>query len=387
MKFELIDSNISGILSHVSITRQPLSNAPKLIEEASRDPDAANMFMRLFYLFQGTQQDDFSLLMLEKALQLRQVYKIFLPNEATYKKRSKILALFAPGDMRENLPIDYLLENLEFDLEILYLLPHQPVPQKIPDHDLAIVAMGQSTQNKPLLEALELIYDRWPRPILNRPVDILKCEREICSLLLANIKGLIVAENIKIHRSKLSSLKFPFTLRTIDSLAGIDFALIKSLNELEIYLQNKAHQYFFSGRYIDYQSDDGFFRKFRIALISGVPYVCHLAISDDWIVHYQKAGMHLSILKRQEEEAFMRNFQENCADKYAFVFEKIYERIPLDFVVLDCAIDRNGNLIVFEMDNSGWVHDTDPQDIFPYKTQIMQKVFLAFRKLLYSKIN
>ena len=111
MKFELVDIEFPAILSHVSIARQPLSQAPHLMQEASKDPDAANMFMRMFYLFQGTKQDDFSLLMQEKALKLRQVYKILLPNQNSRPKRIKLLALFAPGDMRENLPIDYLLER------------------------------------------------------------------------------------------------------------------------------------------------------------------------------------------------------------------------------------------------------------------------------------
>ena len=387
MKFELVDIEFPAILSHVSIARQPLSLAPELMQEASHDPDPANMFMRMFYLFQGTKQDDFSLFMQDKALQLRQVYKIFLPNQNSNHKRIKLLALFAPGDMRENLPIDYLLENLDVELTILYLLPNQPLPQKIPNHDVAIVAMGQSTSNKPLLESLDRVFEQWPRPIINRPEYILKCARDSSVQILKNIRGLVLAQNIRTERADLYKLNYPFTLRPIDSHAGENFCLISSKDELQNYLSDNEDSHFFAGQYIDYKSHDGLFRKFRVALIKGVPYVCHLAIAQDWVVHYLKAGMDLSQIKRQEEEAFMDDFQSKFALQYAPIFKSIYERIPLEYVVLDCAIDKHNDLVIFELDNSGWVHDTDPRDIFPYKKRIMQKVFEAFEDLLLKKIN
>lgn len=100
-----------------------------------------------------------------------------------------------------------------------------------------------------------------------------------------------------------------------------------------------------------------------------------------------KAEMHLNQSKRDEEEEFMNNFQRTFAHEYAPIFKSIYERLPLEYVVLDCAIDNSGNLVIFELDNSGWVHDTDPQDIYPYKNRIMQIVFNAFEELLTAKLN
>ncbi len=387
MKFELVDTEFPAILSHVSIARQTLSLAPQLMQEASNDLDAANMFMRLFYLFQGTQQDDFSLLMQEKALKVRQVYKILLPNQNHDHKRIKLLALYAPGDMRENLPIDYLVESLNVDLEILYLLPNQAFPQTIPKHDVAIVAMGQSSNNRPLLESLEKVFDSWPRPIINRPKHILKCARDLSAQLLNGIEGLVVAQNTRTHRSGLFKLNHPFTIRPIDSHAGDNFCLITCESELQNYLALNEDSFFYSGQFIDYKSKDGLFRKFRVALIEGVPYICHLAITDNWVVHYMKAEMHLNQSKRDEEEEFMNNFQRTFAHEYAPIFKSIYERLPLEYVVLDCAIDNSGNLVIFELDNSGWVHDTDPQDIYPYKNRIMQIVFNAFEELLTAKLN
>jgi hypothetical protein len=59
MAYTFIDYKLTPIFSHVSLTQQPLSQAPALMQEASQDADRANMFMRMFYLLQGTKQDEF----------------------------------------------------------------------------------------------------------------------------------------------------------------------------------------------------------------------------------------------------------------------------------------------------------------------------------------
>ncbi len=49
---------------------------------------------------------------------------------------------------------------------------------------------------------------------------------------------------------------------------------------------------FFISRFIDYSGKDGLFRKFRVALIDGKPYACHMGVSSNWMIHYVNAGMY-----------------------------------------------------------------------------------------------
>jgi hypothetical protein len=51
-------------------------------------------------------------------------------------------------------------------------------------------------------------------------------------------------------------------------------------------------------------------------------------------------------------------------------------------VVIDCAEDRDGQLLLFEADTRGWIHASDPIELFPYKPRIMQKAFDAFVAML-----
>jgi len=402
MKFELVQEPLLAIESHVSIAQTHRSEASRMLELAAADPDLANRYMRMFYLFQGTQQEDFSLQMQAKALSLRSNYRL-----QTHAKEPalRLLALCAPGDMRENLPVDYLVEHQAIRLELLYILPNQPAPRQLPDHDVAIVAMGYSKNNLTLLNTLNEWAPHWPRPLFNQPSWIPFCERELAYQTLKEVPGLIVLRQVKMTRQDLIVLAknslnqllpnperekeysaecFPFTLRPSESHAGLGFEKINNIKELENYLNQHREDEFYRSPYIDTQGHDGLYRKFRLSLIQGKPFVSHLAVSEHWVVHYKSAQMEFNELKKNEEKIFMENFEDHIAKPFEQIFKNIHRLIPLDYLVLDCALSHEGQLIVFEIDNSAWVHNTDPEELFPYKKAIMQKTFDAFYKMLNS---
>jgi hypothetical protein len=92
--------------------------------------------------------------------------------------------------------------------------------------------------------------------------------------------------------------------------------------------------------------------------------------------------MSASAGKREEEERLMRDFDTGFAVRHREALRSIADQLALDYVVLDCAETQDGKLLVFEADNRGWVHATDPLEIFPYKQPAMHKVFAAFRAML-----
>ena len=92
--------------------------------------------------------------------------------------------------------------------------------------------------------------------------------------------------------------------------------------------------------------------------------------------------MELDENKKREEKLFMESFEDRIVKPFTAIFREIYRLIPLDYMVLDCALSPLGELIVFEIDNSAWVHDTDSEELFPYKKAIMKKTFDAFYQLL-----
>ncbi|HEY8908459.1 MAG TPA: RimK family alpha-L-glutamate ligase, partial [Rhodoferax sp.] len=63
----------------------------------------------------------------------------------------RLLALMAPGDMLDNTGFEFVVDDSDIRLELLYLLPGQVLPQTLPEHDLLIVAIGESDKNAPQL--------------------------------------------------------------------------------------------------------------------------------------------------------------------------------------------------------------------------------------------
>jgi glutathione synthase/RimK-type ligase-like ATP-grasp enzyme len=100
---------------------------------------------------------------------------------------------------------------------------------------------------------------------------------------------------------------FPIIVRPVDSQKG--HGLMKVDTPAPSRLSGtRPEDAFYVARYVEYRGPDGQFRKYRIVLIDGRPYVCHMAISDSWVVHYMSAGMVESASKRAEEARFFAAF-------------------------------------------------------------------------------
>jgi glutathione synthase/RimK-type ligase-like ATP-grasp enzyme len=221
---------------------------------------------------------------------------------------------------------------------------------------------------------------------LNPARAVMNCARDSAYQLLHDIPGLVMARTQRLTREQTRSPRFPLTIRPVDTQAGTGLEKIASLGELDAYFERYLGTDYFVADYVDYQDDDGLFRKLRIVLIAGEPFICHVAISDHWMVHYLSAGMELSAAKRAEEAALMENFDQDFGSRHGAALREIARRLGLDYVVLDCAQTRDGRLLLFEVDSRAWVHSTDDVALFPYKPAVMQKAYDAFRTMLWQRM-
>ncbi len=382
---ELAEMTLQAIVAKPALSRLSNQELPVLIERMCEELAGGELLMSQFQLFSFLGNRDFALEMQARALALNTVYRIMGPKNPAIR----LLALMGPGDSTDNMPLDYLLEDSDVQLDLLYLVPGQPLPDVIPVHDVAIIASGESAKNNQVLERLASLTARWPRPLLNPAQAILRCSRDGVYQSLKDISGLLIPPTQRVDRHEFAAglphdLSYPVTLRPLDSQSGRGLARIDHAAELQAYLVAENAPQFFASRFEDYRSRDGLYRKARIALIAGQPYVAHLAISEHWIVHYATADMLNSADKRREEADFMLNFDRDFARRHQAALRAIAARLELDYVVIDCAESRDGRLLVFEADNRGWVHATDPVDIFPYKQAPLRRLFAAFRSMLFK---
>jgi hypothetical protein len=352
-------------------------------------PDPAAL-MDLSTIAQLTGRRDERLKLQLGALSLQRVYR-----QPAAEGTLRLLAFMTPGDFLANTPLEFMLQGSNVTLDMLYVVPGQPLPQPLPVHDVAIVAATELEQNRAVFDQLATVIPNWPRPVLNAPNRIARLTRDGAWDLLCSVPGVVYPINARIARPHLAAIgnceanladvlgfDFPIILRPVDSHAGHGLARIADAPAINAYLNDQSASEFFVAPFADYRGGDGLYRKYRVALIDGRPYACHMAISTHWMIHYLNAGMMESAEKRAEEARFMAEFDHAFAPRHREALAGIAERIGLDYVTMDCAETRDGRLLVFEVGNGMIVHAMDPPTLFPYKAPQMHKVFAAFEAML-----
>ncbi|GAB7550042.1 ATP-grasp domain-containing protein [Cupriavidus sp. 8B] len=366
----------------------------ELINHLQSQPDDANALMDLSLVLQLIGDHALAMTIQAEALQARQLYH--LPTLRNGEARLRVLAIMVSGDLMANTPLECLLGNSDVALDALYVTPENPLPQAVPEHDVLFIAVGESDRTQPVLEHLRALAAIWPRPVLNQPDRLQQLSRDRAASLLASTPGVCMPPTLRMDRQVLAGIAsgqaaissvlgegaFPIIVRPLGSHAGKGLEKIGDAAELAGYLAQTDEPAFYVSYFIDYRNADGQFRKYRLVLIEGRAYVCHVGISEHWMIHYLNAGMAESAAKRDEEAAIMRDFDDTFALRHKDALALIQERLGLDYVGLDCAETPHGELLVFEADTAMVVHDIDPVDLYPYKQPQMHKIFAAFRTML-----
>lgn len=332
-----------------------------------------------------------------KALENCLVYLTHRPKKAP----RTVLIFAAQSKMGANTPVEFLLPGGEFNIVTYYLGSESTSGEKnqeLPQHDVAFCAMPADAEDaEAMFDRVRALTKDSDFKVLNLPENLIKPERDMLPELLADVAGLCVPKTLRIEREKIrNALKeeaeartfrevgtYPFVCRPVGSHAGLGLEKIHSKQDFSDYLDRRDEQEFFVSEFVEYASEhDQRFRKFRVIVVNGKAFPCHMAISDQWDVWYMNAQMSESPSKRLEESAFMHSFAGGFGKRHAQAIEQLSEKLGLNYFGLDCSEDPHGNLVLFEVDNALIVHDMDCKTTFPYKEKHVRRVFSAFEKML-----
>lgn len=369
---------------------RPLYDA--LIKQVEANPEDAGALLDASVILQFYGNESLALLLQREAVSMQRHYCF----PATHPARLRLLVLVAPGDLMANTPIECLLEDSDIELHLYYVTESKFNRDEIPAHDVLFVALSETDENRPLLDFLVPILTCWPQPVLNDPKRIPRVARDTATRLLSTVPGVLVPSTFRVSRQHLAAVErdpgkiaslFPLLVRPVDSHAGNDFHKVDDPQGLGAVLETIPGDEMFFSPFIDYRSADGLFRKYRVVLIAGIPFACHMGISDHWMIHYLNAGMAESLEKRAEEADFMAQFDSGFAARHAGALSAINERIGLDYLGIDCAETADGSLLIFEIDHAMVVHAMDSVEVYPYKQDAMHKLFGAFRRMLVRAVD
>lgn len=363
-----------------------------LIERVRAHSDPYAM-LDLSHVLQLDFQRDSALSLQGAAVQRQSLYRL---QQAPRTQAPRILLLKAAGDLMSNAPVEFLFEQRDYTVDVLYVGMDIPWPDALPDHDVLWVAVAESDANQAVLGALDGLLAHWPRPVLNRPARIAQLARDRWHAQLRDIPGLIVPVTARVPRAALGGLAaglaplgslqldggLPWIARPVGTHAGQGLGKFDSLAELDGYLQQHEADAYFVARYIDYASADGLYRKYRLVFVGGRPYLYHLGISSHWVVHYPYEEMMRNPARLAEEADAMRRFEDDFMRRHARALALLADRVGLPYWGLDCAQTRDGRLLAFEASSAMLVHGMDPADPFAHKLAQMSVIGDAVEQLL-----
>ena len=397
---ETIDEPIIDLENQAALLRAVFEGADiaALIQERLNrlhaDLTDAAAYVSLSLLYQLAGQKENGLACLEAGLHYARLYNQPVPGATL-----RLLLICAHGDLMANTPAELILEGLPVEVSRLYVDQLGGLPDAAPEHDIALMAIGESEESRAALERLRGLGPLWPKPMLNDSAAILDLARDRLWLKLDGVAGMVIPPTVRISGGALKTVArgeralaevlpggaYPLIVRPVGSHAGKGLERVEDGDALAAYLESAQPEFAYVSRFIDYASADGKYRKYRIAFLDGQPILAHMAIGDHWMVHYLNAGMAESAEKRAEEAAAMAGFDAGFGARHAAVFAELQARLGLDYFAIDCAETADGTLLLFEADVSMIIHALDPEDLYPYKRPAMARLFAAFEAMLRAR--
>jgi len=137
-----------------------------LLSRAQNNPNDANAYFDLATVLQLTGDRDVALAVQAQAFQIQSIFELPLHRE---NPQLRLLCLMGPGDLMANTPIEFLLEDSNVSIDLLFLSLDIDLPELVPDHDVLLVCVAESDHNQALLKRISMFIENWPRPIINLP--------------------------------------------------------------------------------------------------------------------------------------------------------------------------------------------------------------------------
>jgi tetratricopeptide (TPR) repeat protein len=315
------------------------------------------------------------------AVKLQPFYKV--PADKTPPDFS-VLVIFAP--LLGNTPVDGLMIQASYEINIYPLLSGEKYDVEMLKRGGQVLfnAVSDADVTHSVLPLVAELVDRLGMPVINHPAKIQKTTRDGVARLLRDIPHCRMAQIMRHAAGEALPEKIPFSLpflvRSAGTHGGEEFEKVDSLDELDAFIRQYPDVDHFLMEYIDYQSPDGHFRKFRFIFVEDQILPYHLAIGDRWKVHHITTDMDKNEQMQAEEKAFLENPAAFFPPKLYQAMRAIQQAIGLEYFGVDCGIDRAGNLVVFEANASMIVHWHN--EAFPYKTPFVAKIKQAFDDML-----
>jgi glutathione synthase/RimK-type ligase-like ATP-grasp enzyme len=294
-----------------------------------------------------------------------------------------------------NIPTALFLDDTRCQT-IVVVADHLEASARLPPHRLIFNAIGDADLCAEALRAACRITAAAEVPVINDPRAVMKTGRLANSEQLRHVPGVRTARTVTFDRKLLAGsggagtleqcgLAFPLLLRSPGYHTGRNFVLVQQSRELAAAAASLPGQELFAIEYLDARGRDGKARKYRVMMIDGQLYPLHLAISENWKVHYFTSDMADNEDHRQEEARFLSDMQSVLGEKATGALGHIEKRLGLDYAGVDFGLDGDGNLLLFEANATMVIAKPGPEPHWIYRHATVERILAAVTEMIMAK--
>lgn len=250
--------------------------------------------------------------------------------------------------------------------------------------------LAEPEKNERVLDNLRKLLRGAPGKVVNGPDGVLRSTRDRVAKLLGGIEGLTVPATVRLPAGKAgmarellerAGLEARIILRDAGKHGGKIVGLFDGVEETA---QAASGHEQIATQFVDFASEDGLYRKYRLFFIGQKMILRHKLISDQWNVHAKDRKRFMAARPEliAEERALFRDPTDALEPRAKQVLLAIRERMPLDFFGVDFAIAPDGQLVLFEANAAMCFFPFSSDPRFAYLQRCFGPAQRAFRELL-----
>jgi len=308
-----------------------------------------------------------------------------------------IPALLLVSSTGGNTPLEKLVDERVFQTYVV-VADFYDTKTPLPLHRLVINGIGDCDAAGQALLAAEGLLAFTSAPVLNHPAAVRatgRCENACRWQKLPGIKtpatvafpyGLLAGQH---GATALAGrgFTFPLLLRTPGFHGGQHFVRVESSAGLadgvaELGGPGGDAAEVMAIEYLDARGADGWVRKYRVMMVGGQLYPLHLAISQQWKIHYFSADMRDRAEHRAEEARFLADMPGVLGANAMAALEQLSAAIGLDYGGIDFALNQRGEILLFEANATMVVEQPDGDPRWDYRRAAVERIHGAVRDLL-----
>ncbi len=287
-----------------------------------------------------------------------------------------------------NVPTRFLLDDEVFQTSVLAVEAHDGA-EDLPAHDLVFNAIGDADLCAEALDAAEAVLRRTSAPVINPPERVRRTGRAANARGLTGLPGVVTPRVKVVPREAVSSeaetFGYPLLLRSPGFHTGRYFERVEGADGLEDALARLPGRELMLIEPLDALDAKGRFRKFRVMIVGGRLYPLHLAVSENWKVHYFTADMAERADHRAEEAAFLDDMAGALGPRAMAGLAAIADRLGLDYGGVDFGLGPAGEVLLFEANATMVVNPPDPDPRWDYRRAPVALVLAAVKDLLIAR--